>query len=283
MVVFSHSRLSTFEQCKLKYKFRYVDNIIPDIEKTIESQLGSVVHKTLEWLYKQVKYKKANVPSLDELIKKYAEDWREDFEDGIPIAKKNLTPEHYFNKGIQFLVNYYFEHKPFDDNTIAVEKEIMVNLDDSGEYRIRGFIDRLVYNLETGEYEIHDYKTSNSMPKREDIEKDRQLAFYSIAIKKMFGEEKKIILVWHYLSFNKRIHSRRTDEQLSQLKGETIRLIKDIESTKEFPPTKSALCNWCEYKSICPAWGNKPPEKQITLEEYYELNGEKKNHNNSYK
>jgi putative RecB family exonuclease len=276
MVVFSHSRLSTFEQCRLKYRFRYIDNIIPDIEKTIESHLGNAVHKTLEWLYRRVKAVKSGVPSLDEVIKAYAENWRDDFEEGKPIAKKNLTPEHYFNKGIQFLVNYYFGHKPFDDNTIAVEKEIMVNLDKDGKYRIRGFIDRLVYNLETGEYEIHDYKTSNSMPRREDIEKDRQLALYSIAIKELFGEEKKIILVWHYLSFNKKIRSRRTDEQLKQLKEETLGLIKEIENTSEFPPTKSPLCNWCEYRDICPAWGNKPPERQITLEEYHKLAYKKK-------
>lgn len=275
MAIFSHSRLSTFEQCKLKYRFRYIDNIIPDIEKTIESHLGNAVHSTLEWLYIQIKY--GTVPSLDEVVKKYAENWREDFEVGIPIFRKNLTPEHYFNKGVQFIVNYYMEHKPFDDNTIAVEKEIMINLDPSGEYKIRGFIDRLAYNLQTNEYEIHDYKTSNSMPNRENVEKDRQLALYSLAIKEMFGEEKKIILIWHYLSFNKRISSKRTDDQLNQLKDETLKLIKEIENTKEFPPTKSPLCNWCEYKKICPAWGNKPPEKQITLEEYYKLVEKRKN------
>jgi len=272
--VFSHSRLSAFEQCKLKYKFRYIDNIIPDIEKTIESHLGNSVHKTLEWLYRQVK--KKLVPSLDNVIQEYARNWKEDFEDEIPVAKKNMTPGDYFNKGIQFLVNYYMKHKPFDDNTIAVEKEILISLDESGNYKIRGFIDRLAYNLETLEYEVHDYKTSNNLPKREDIEKDRQLALYSIAIKEIFGEEKEIILVWHYLAFDKRIHSRRTNEQLNWLKKETLALIKEIESTKEFPPTKSPLCNWCEYKDICPAWGNKPPEKQITLEEYRKMKENRK-------
>ena len=258
MVVFSHSRLSTFEQCKLKYRFRYIDNIIPDIEKTIESHLGNAVHKTLEWLYRQVKYKK--IPSLDEVVKKYAEDWREDFEEGIPIARKNLTPEHYFNKGIQFIVNYYMEHKPFDDNTIAVEKEILVNLDESGKYKIRGFIDRLTYNLETEEYEIHDYKTSGTLPTQEKINSDRQLGLYAIAIKEIFGKDKKVCLNWHYLNFNKKICSRKTDQELEKLKKETIKLIEEIEATTEFPAQKSMLCNWCEYKNICPAHGNIPPK-----------------------
>ena len=269
MPIFSHSRLSTFEQCKLKYRFRYIDKIIPDIEKTIESHLGNVVHSTLEWLYNQVK--KNRIPTIDEFIMKYSEIWKQEYEEEIPIVRKQMTAGDYFNKGIQFLVDYYMRHKPFDDNTIAVEKEIIFNLDDNGDYKIRGFIDRLVYNLDTKEYEVHDYKTSNNLPKQEILDKDRQLALYSIAIKELFGEEKKVILIWHYLSFNQKLNSKRTDEQLKQLKQETLELIKEIESTTEFFPNKSTLCNWCEYKQICPAWGNKPPEKQLSLNEYSKL------------
>ena len=269
MPVFSHSKLSTFEQCKLKYKFRYIDKIIPDIDKTIESHLGSVVHSTLEWLYSEVK--KNKLPTIDDVIVNYSENWKEDYEEEIPIMRKDMTVNDYFNKGIQFLINYYTRHKPFDDNTIAIEKGIIFNLDKEGKYKIRGFIDRLVYNLKTQEYEVHDYKTSGRLPSDESIEKDRQLALYSIAIKEAFNHEKRVILVWHYLAFNKKIVSKRTDDQLKQLKEETLNLIKEIESTTVFPPRKSPLCNWCEYKPICPAWGNKPPEKQLTLKEYFKL------------
>ena len=269
MPVFSHSKLSTFEQCKLKYRFRYIDKIIPDIDKTIESHLGSVVHSTLEWLYTEVK--KNKLPTIDDVIVNYSENWKENYEEEIPIMKKEMTVNDYFNKGIQFLINYYIKHKPFDDNTIAIEKGIVFNLDAEGKYKIRGFIDRLVYNLETKEYEVHDYKTSGRLPSDKNIENDRQLALYSIAIKEAFNHEKRVILVWHYLAFNKKIVSKRTDDQLNQLKEETLDLIKEIESTTVFPPRKSPLCNWCEYKPICPAWGNKPPEKQLTLKEYFEL------------
>ena len=51
MVIYSHSRLSTFEQCPFKFKLRYIDKIIPEIENTIESFLGGIVHETLEWIY----------------------------------------------------------------------------------------------------------------------------------------------------------------------------------------------------------------------------------------
>ncbi|MFZ1971173.1 MAG: PD-(D/E)XK nuclease family protein [Candidatus Nanoarchaeia archaeon] len=251
--VYSHSRLSSFEQCNLKYKFRYIDNIIPEIEKTIEAHLGSIVHKTLEWLYSEVKEKR--IPSLDDFIMYFSKSWIEEYKPDL-IENHGQDEKYYFNKGVQYLLDYYNRYKPFDDNTLEVEKEIFIDLDEEGKFRIRGFIDRLAYNLKTEEYEIHDYKTSNTMPKEDKIESDRQLALYSIAVKEMFGKEKEVKLIWHYLFFNKRIESKRTNEQLDQLKKETLQLINKIESTTEFKPNKSYLCNWCPYKPICPAWAS---------------------------
>ena len=254
MAIYSHSKLSTFEQCKLKYKLRYIDKIKPPVEKSIEAHLGICVHGALEWLYYQVKEKK--IPELDELIEKYVSLWQKDYKDNFLIVKSNMKPEDYFNRGISFLINYYLKHKPFEEGTLELEKKVWVNLHPSSAHKIIGYIDRLAFNKEKGEYEIHDYKTANSLPKREDFEKDRQLALYSIAIKQLYGEDKPVVLIWHYLSHNVQIISRRTNEQLDNLKKSTLELIKEIENTKEFPPTKSILCDWCEYKEICPAWGN---------------------------
>jgi putative RecB family exonuclease len=261
MEIYSHSRLSTFEQCPLKFKYRYIDKIIPEIEKSIEAHLGSLVHDALEWLYIQIKEKK-ETPSIDEIITYYATKWEETYDNKIRIVKKEFTSKDYFNKGINFLINYYMKHKPFKDNTLEVEKRIVINLDEKGEYKLQGFIDRLVYNLEKKEYEIHDYKTANNLPSREKIKEDRQLALYSIAIKEIHGKEVGITLVWHYLAHNMKITSKRTNQELEKLKQETLELIKKIEDTTYFPSGKSILCNWCEYKSMCPEFGGEPNERQ---------------------
>ena len=49
-MIYSHSRLSTFEQCPYKYKLKYLDKIETDVPDTIETYLGSRVHETLEKL-----------------------------------------------------------------------------------------------------------------------------------------------------------------------------------------------------------------------------------------
>ncbi len=260
MKFYSHSKLSTFEKCKLKYKFRYIDKIIPDVEKSIEAHLGSSVHSALEWLYKQVTNKEPGgsnkVPELDELISYYSEKWKETFSPEMIIVKPGLKHGDYFNKGIHFLIDYYLENRPFNDNTIDIEKKILIDLDENT--KLIGFIDRLVHDIENDSLEIHDYKTGESQPLHDHGEKDRQLALYSIAIKENFGEEKDVKLVWHFLAHKKKLVSKRTNGQLENLKRETLELIREVENTKAFPPTKSRLCDWCEYKSICPAWGNSP-------------------------
>lgn len=254
MAVFSHSKFSTFEQCRAKFKFKYIDRIKPEVDATIESHLGSCVHKTLEWLYLRVG--DGRIPELDDVIVFYSNVWKADFDPRTPIVKQGMKCEDYFNMGVRFLVGYYGTYNPFDDNTIHVEKEITLDAAEFDGHKIRGFIDRIVYNEENDEIEIHDYKTSNSLPTKEKIDNDRQLGFYAIAVKEIFGRHKEVKLVWHYLSFNKEIVSRRTEKQLKNLKEKTKALIKEIQMTKDFPPNKSTLCDWCEYKSICPAWKN---------------------------
>lgn len=258
MVMYSHSKISTFEQCPYKFKLRYIEKIIPDVEKTIEAHLGSAVHNTLEWLYKQVEKadEKKDIPSMDNLIIFYSGQWEKDYSPNILVVKENLTAKDYFNKGVEFLVNYYKKHHPFDDGTIELEKKIIFALDSEGKYEIIGFIDRLAKNPQTGDFEIHDYKTANSLPTKDKIDSDRQLALYALAIKNIHGYDNEVTLNWHYLAHNKKITSTRTNDELRELRKETIQLIKKIESANKYPPKESILCKWCEYKNMCPLFEN---------------------------
>lgn len=159
--------------------------------------------------------------------------------------------DYYFNKGIRFLINYFLKNTPFKDNTIHTEKKILIPLDDKKEYFIVGYIDRLTHDKENNIFEVHDYKTG-SLKSQEELDEDRQLALYSIGVRESFNNVTNIKLVWHFLDSNKELTSERTIEQLMTLKINILKLIKKIESTKEFSTNRSNLCNWCEYKSKCP-------------------------------
>ena len=248
--VYSHSRLSTFEQCPLKYEYQYIKKIKPEVEETIESHIGHCINETFEWLYTLVMQNK--IPNLDETVMHYNNLWQEKYKPGFLVVKNHLTPESYFNMGVKFIIDYYLKHQPFKDGTLEVEKRILIDLDE--EHQLKGFIDRLALNPATNEIEIHDYKTGNSFPSQEKADADRQLALYAIAIKELFGKDKNVCLVWHHLAHNHKLCSRRTNQELENLKKDILALIYQIEATNHFHPYISRLCDWCEYRSICSAW-----------------------------
>jgi RecB family exonuclease len=196
----------------------------------------------LEWLYNQVK--QGRQVEMHKLIVNFAENWQKNLSPNTKI-KSDETAEQYFNKGIKFLADYYLKHEPFVDNTLYIEKKIIFPLDE--EHKIQGYIDRLVLN-ENGEYEIHDYKTNANMKKQEDVDADRQLALYHLGLQEMLGKNISVKLIWHMLAHNKTITSRRTQEQLENLKQETLALIKKIETTTEWPACDKPWCDWCSYK-----------------------------------
>ena len=71
MPIYSHSRLSRFENCKLSYKYCYIDRIRKE-EQGVEAFLGSRFHETMEKLYAELKFKTA---TLDELKAYFNELW----------------------------------------------------------------------------------------------------------------------------------------------------------------------------------------------------------------
>ena len=254
MPVYSHSRLQTYENCPLQFKYKYVERLEIKVEETIETFLGSRVHEALEKLYRDLRMTKKT--SLEELISNYNQTWQKNWLDSILIVRKEYTPEHYHKVGERCLTDYYHRHYPFDQGkTLGTEQMILISLDDDGKYKIRGFIDRLVFTGD-GHYEIHDYKTSGHLPDQSVLDSDRQLALYQIGVENKWRDVKTIDLVWHYLVFDKEMRSQRTKEELKELKIKTIGLINHIEKMKKedkFPPHESNLCDWCQFYSICPA------------------------------
>ncbi|HET6370086.1 MAG TPA: PD-(D/E)XK nuclease family protein [Nitrospiria bacterium] len=250
-MIFSYSRLETYEQCPQKFKFAYLDQIESDIEG-IESFMGSRVHEALYKLYFDLRHTK--IDSLDEIIVHYRERWEEEWHPGIQIVREGLTPEHYRSLGEKCLSDYYRRYEPFNQSrTLGLEHYVSFSLDRDGKCVMQGYIDRISQPKE-GVVWIHDYKAKGYLPSQQEADGDKQLAFYQMAIQQIWPDVKEIELVWHHLIYDKEVRSRRSAEELEGLRGATLKLIESIESAKEFPARQSALCGWCEYRPRCPLY-----------------------------
>lgn len=212
--------------------------------------MGSRVHEVLEKLYRDKMFQK--VCEVDDLIAFYRQRWEKEMHDDICVVKEEYTPENYRKMGEEYIRTYYETYKPFTDGvTIALEKKFLFSLNDT--YWITGIMDRLTGA--DGAYQIHDYKTSLYLPTKEEVEKDRQLSLYALALRHMYEDADDIELIWHYVAFNKEIRARKSEQELEAMKKETIKKIMDIEGAIEkdaFPARETSLCPYCEYQPICP-------------------------------
>ena len=67
---FSFSRIKTYHQCPLRYRYRYLKGL-KEVFRSIESYLGNVVHDVLEWMYEE--RGKTESPSLEAALQVLAD------------------------------------------------------------------------------------------------------------------------------------------------------------------------------------------------------------------
>lgn len=261
--MYSPSKINTFRDCRLKYKYQYIDRLPSDIEN-IEAFRGKRVHETLEEFYRFIK--DGSVKDLEWVLAKYEELWNKNYTDTVKIVKKELSAQDYFNKGKDALIDYYNHYKPFNETKIvSTERQINFSVKcDGKEYSFTGILDRLDWNDKTNMFEIHDYKVTNTLMTQEEADKDWQLGLYHVALKENWPDIERVKLVWHSLLFNKELVSYRTEKELKELQAQVAEKVTDIETCQDFSPRKSALCSWCDFQNICPLW--KHPKEMETLD-----------------
>ncbi len=265
MTVYSYSRLSTYLQCPLRFKLKYIEKAEPEFEQTVEAFLGSTVHTALEKLYRDLKYQK--IMSLEDVLTFYGQEWTENWNEDIKIVRAEYGNENYRRMGEKYLSDYYRRFEPFNQEThIALEKRVFIRFGSDNRYQLQGFIDRLSCTSDDT-YVIHDYKTSATLPSQIEADEDRQLALYAVAVKEHYRDCRNLKLVWHYLAFDKDVISERTDAELEELEVEIGMLIDQIESAVDFPPQRSALCDWCEYRPRCPYFSHLYKTERLSAEE----------------
>lgn len=264
---FSHSRLSAYETCPRKYRFRYVDGIALEREG-IESFTGTMVHEVLEWLHTEVGA--GRVPDAGTLTARFHEQWDARWHDAIAIVRDGDTPQGYRQMGARCLTAYHRRHQPFDrGEVVGLELKLQVPLDAAQQHWIMGYADR-VTRLGPGTYEIRDYKTGRWVPPQDELDRDRQLALYQMALPRAFPDARDVVLVWSYLQRDVECSSRRTPAQLETLRAATLALVLEIldrgaraaadaaQADALFPTRESRLCDWCDFRAICPAMGAAP-------------------------
>lgn len=263
---FSPSKLSVYQNCPRRYQYRYVDKISRR-RKTPETVVGVAVHSTFEELYALVTGGK--VPALPELHEIYEREFAGEWDATVVEKDARFGVDDWRKVGRDCVELYYGAHHPFNaDRTVAIEKRVGFPITvDGHEYRIEGFVDRLALAAD-GAFEIVDYKTAKSLPNQAHADEDWQLALYELAVRLEWPDTKEVRLKWHYVRHGKTLVSIRDEAARAKLLADASALISAIKHDHAFEPKPGFLCDWCEYRDLCPLFADPvrvaalPPEER---------------------
>ena len=253
-VKFSPSKLDVYKNCARRYQYRYVDKIARE-RKTPETTLGVAVHSAFEELYALVGGGK--VPGLDEVQAVFEREFDAGWDEKVLLKDPRFGKDDWRRVGRDCVRLYYEAHHPFAaDRTVAVERRVGFPIVvDGAEYRIEGFVDRLSLAAD-GAFEIHDYKTSKSLPPQRHADEDWQLALYELAVRREWPDAGDVRLKWHYVRHGRTLVSARDEAARRRLLEEVAALIARIKRDHEFKPAPGPLCDWCEYRDLCPEFAH---------------------------
>lgn len=247
---YSYSKISTYKQCKFKFKIKYLDkNFI--FSASIATDFGSLVHATEEDIAKALQkgepvnyiaLKNAFILKARQLALTYPEEF-------FKRDKSNRTYQEkvyqYLDSGIYRLENFMLQNPNL--KIIGIEEKFEFNYDDVHSFN--GSIDRAFLNTETNEILIQDIKTWPVEAQASELKAPLQFAVYSMAAEQLWNTPKAKIKCEYDLPFCNVTQAATSDNLVEEGKKVLNKLFRGIQNN-EFKPTISALCHWCEYNPL---------------------------------
>ena len=242
----SPSAVSEYENCPQLYKYRKIEKL-PE-PPSLDAERGTLVHTILQDLFEFPSAQRLPQTALDLLPSR----WSAQLE-GKPELKDMVTNEkEWLDRATSLLTTYFTLENP--STFEATHREMHLENDFDTDVYLHGYVDRLDI-APTGEVRIVDYKTGKS-PKPGWEEKALfQLRVYALLYWKATGVLPQLLQLI-YLGDGRVVKSNPTMNDIESAEKVLHRVAKDIfiSIQKDYwPPKPSRLCDWCFFKSICPA------------------------------
>lgn len=242
----SFSRVDTYRQCPLKFRFSYVDKL--PSEPSPHLSWGSSIHAALEAWWDQ---KLPEPPPVEFLWQALFDHWDDEGFEGMAREDKLKWYQHARN----VLAQHHQRHAPSFQPAVATEEWFELDLGD--DIVVLGSIDH-VARTPSGGIGIVDWKTNRKAKNRKQVADSLQLAIYALAARELWGQDPE----WVALDFvvpGVRVTVARdeidTDAALAAVR-ETAELVR----AELFEPKPSALCPWCDFRALCPAFEGDGPD-----------------------
>jgi putative RecB family exonuclease len=253
----SHSSISTYRACPLRYGFRYVERRPGEVSPR-QFAFGSAVHKAFEAFgIARIRASADDLPEPGPEVLQAALDRK--------LASSGLTDAEIEDarlRAIPVLARFLEIDARTSAEPVAVELGFGVRVELAGDadgFRFVGYVDR-VDRAPDGSTVIVDYKTGRTRGQA-DVDADAQLTAYAFGCARgglrdpasgaTLPPASRLGL--YFAESGELLWTARTDEQVDAFESglvETVGRIHDREFAARPAPWR---CRWCEYRRECPA------------------------------
>ncbi len=256
----SPSRAGDFMQCPLQYRLRTIDRL-PQAPSPAATR-GTVVHAVLERLF--------DLPAAERTPTAAAALLEPEWERlqaaepevaGMFAGEDDLAAWLVSARG---LLDAYFTLEDPRRLEPARREELVEHVLPGG-LRLRGIVDRLDVAPD-GAVRVVDYKTGRAPGEAFEGKVLFQMKFYALVLWRTTGRVPALLQLMYLggsSSQGPEVLRYSPDERdLVATERKLLALWEAIERAtqrRDFPPRVSRLCDWCDHKALCPAFGGTPP------------------------
>ena len=251
----SPSKLSAFKDCPLAFRFAAIDRL-PE-EPSPHMVKGTLVHAALERLFWDHPRGTRSPAAAEAAL---AAAWAT-LEQGDDVAALDLSHEQRaaFVADARSLLDGYFRlEDPDAVDAVGVELTLEATV---GALRLRGIIDRLDVTGD-GELVVVDYKTGRVPSVNQENQRLGGVQFYALLCEQVLGRRPSRVRLM-YLREPLVIEAEPSEQAVRGTRQRTAAVWSAIERAcvlEDFRPRPSALCNWCSFRPLCPAFGGDPDQ-----------------------
>jgi len=252
----SPSRASDFRSCPLQFRFRTIDRLPEPVSPA--AMRGNVVHKVLEDLFDLNPPERT--PERAQALVQLAWEQVLAVEPGAAEMFAGDAGEltAWLASCRESLARYFDLEDPRRLEPAHREEYVETLLE--SRLLLRGVVDRIDVAPD-GAIRVVDYKTGRSPSEFFEAKALFQMKFYALVLWKLRGVVPAMLQLV-YLGNGEIVRYVPDEADLRACERKVSALwvaITRALDSGDWRPSPGPLCDWCDHKPLCPAWGGTPP------------------------
>lgn len=242
-LVLSPTKIVTWLECRLKYKFAYVDKLGRFYYKpNRDNTFGASMHRALQMFHDAGGAASVASEDLSGILQT---SW---ISSGFQSRDEE---EEFLQRGQQMFQSYYEALAPSAEgpgaaHTLLTEKQLRF---DYGSFVLMGRLDRLDEHAD-GSLEIIDYKSGRTEVEEADVHDSLAMACYCLLVGKRYPGRKVSASIIG-LAGGCSATTSFSAEEMEVFEEDVKEIARQIDAAEEYPPNYSPICESCIFSPIC--------------------------------